>query len=1327
MNNGFSVEGVAHTSVTGMSHNSSLAALALTGKEKDPHPTMNRRQEDGLEKCQPAVDALKTVGLVEFLALDPRPTFVVDLDIADRTGCLLQPVYSNHALQSTVDGDLMSLVSGKENMESPGAWSVRPYSKFRKWMFNRKKDPKSKAFTYSGLRWTKVIIKGRWSVISALEFDRRSSIPDIVTTEFSPSPSRAATPGSRTPKEGTHSRRPSNVRTRSHDDIHILQQSSGWAQVPEEAISRLSRLSHIQSAGREGLADFGNGFDWTVDPPSGKMTEWIKFARSIDWSMTPLGPRHSWSPQLRLMANLIMRDTKPAVLFWGSEVVMIYNEPYIELIGDLHPFSMGKSAAVALKDYWDHFTPFTARNILVGEAVQEHNLPVFLMRNGVLEETYYSFSMIPILGDHGTVAGHYEPVTETTKHVVSQRRLETLLLLSEETSRARTLDSFWQLVLGALSHNDKDVPFALLYAMEDEDSSDTMSMSTNSSSAAKQCVLKGSLGVPDGHPAAPHRLDFLAGTDGFVPFFREAMKSRGPTVLDFEGETVPKGMLDGIQWRGFGHPCQYGVICPITPTTTKNVLGFLVVGINPRRPYDEDYQKFMCVTSRLLATCGASVVLHEEDIRQREKMITQAELIKANLTEQLIVSQKEAERNEKKFQRFAERADVGIFIVGSDGRFTYRNKAWFNVAQLSEDLIDFRETWRELCLPEDQGRCEKHFAKLMTEKVQVVMELRLKRSWEPPHDIPDVGEDHWHHSMWILISAFPELSDSGEVQEIVGAVTDISRLKWGEGLQKQRTDDALRSKRQLESFIDTTSHEMRNPLSAIVQCADSIIESHRHKINSNQELAPTYLQLLKDGVEAAQTIAQCSQHMKCIVDDVLTMSKLDSGLLVMTPVDAQPDSIGRHAVKMFEAEAKAADISLRFRIEPSYHNIVGADFISLDPTRLLQILINLVTNAIKFTRLEATRKITVSVGAALARPVCYFNERDSSLQNAAAEEAPSLLADWAQDPAQNLFIKYSVEDTGRGLSEDEKDLLFARFSQASPRTHISYGGSGLGLFISRRLSEMHGGAIWFSSESKHGSTFSFYIKARRSTDVQDGLEGTTQLIPDLMTPLAAESPLSESPPCRNASGAGSFQEHEKGDERKGRPKPFRRPSMQRRLSIIPPTPVHILLVEDNLINQRVLANQLRSKGWEVSVANHGAEALDFLRRTKFCAHMQNTMSSTPSPTSTICSLATTANDTAKSSFDSSRAEPPINLDLILMDWEMPVMDGLTAVREIRRLQREGTVKGHVPVIAVTANVRGEQINTAMEAGMDDVVSKPFRVPELAKKMTELVCKMGGHG
>lgn len=123
--------------------------------------------------------------------------------------------------------------------------------------------------------------------------------------------------------------------------------------------------------------------------------------------------------------------------------------------------------------------------------------------------------------------------------------------------------------------------------------------------------------------------------------------------------------------------------------------------------------------------------------------------------------------------------------------------------------------------------------------------------------------------------------------------------------------------------------------------------------------------------------------------------------------------------------------------------------------------------------------------------------------------------------------------------------------------------------------------------------------------------------------------------------------------------------------------LHILIVEDNLVNQRVLAKQLKSIGMKVAVANHGGEALDYLRRTTYC--------------------------------NSSEGK---ELSLILMDWEMPVMNGLTCVREIRKLQAAKTVHGHVPVIAVTANVRSEQVAEAFEAGMDDVISKPFRIPEL---------------
>ncbi|KAF3039147.1 hypothetical protein E8E12_003623 [Didymella heteroderae] len=139
--------------------------------------------------------------------------------------------------------------------------------------------------------------------------------------------------------------------------------------------------------------------------------------------------------------------------------------------------------------------------------------------------------------------------------------------------------------------------------------------------------------------------------------------------------------------------------------------------------------------------------------------------------------------------------------------------------------------------------------------------------------------------------------------------------------------------------------------------------------------------------------------------------------------------------------------------------------------------------------------------------------------------------------------------------------------------------------------------------------------------------------------------------------------------------PSRRSSQHRD---VPDSDLHILIVEDNLVNQRVLAKQLRNEGMNVAVANHGGEALEYLRSTRYCK----------------------ANGIGK------------ELTLILMDWEMPVMNGLQCVENIRKMQGEGEINGHVPVIAVTANVRSEQVEMALQAGMDDVISKPFRIPEL---------------
>lgn len=187
---------------------------------------------------------------------------------------------------------------------------------------------------------------------------------------------------------------------------------------------------------------------------------------------------------------------------------------------------------------------------------------------------------------------------------------------------------------------------------------------------------------------------------------------------------------------------------------------------------------------------------------------------------------------------------------------------------------------------------------------------------------------------------------------------------------------------------------------------------------------------------------------------------------------------------------------------------------------------------------------------------------------------------------------------------------------------------------------MHGGAIGFASKIGVGSTFSFYITSR----------------------------ICEPPPRPEQLGSSATPKRGPQDE------------MTLRTS---GRKTHILIVEDNLVNQRVLAKQLRNLGMDVAVANHGGEALEYLYQTKFCR---------------------------------AEDESAHELSLILMDWEMPVMNGLTCVRKIRSAQAEGVVKGHVPVIGITANVRTEQVQMAIEAGMDCVMSKPFRIPELCACM-----------
>lgn len=383
---------------------------------------------------------------------------------------------------------------------------------------------------------------------------------------------------------------------------------------------------------------------------------------------------------------------------------------------------------------------------------------------------------------------------------------------------------------------------------------------------------------------------------------------------------------------------------------------------------------------------------------------------------------------------------------------------------------------------------------------------------------------------------------------------------------------------------------MRNPLSAILICSDDIRDTLTNHNFSQADQA-----VVADCIEAANNIALCVQHQKSIVDDILTVSKLDSNLLTVSPVPTQPLAIVQRAMTMFKPEVQAKNIELSFHPDQSVDDL-KIDWALLDPSRLLQITVNLITNAIKFTQAEPQRVISVHVSASSTEPDTYTEHfkfvptRGVPLLDVTAGE------DWG--PGDLFYLRVEVRDTGCGLTPDERDLLFERFAQASPRTHAHYGGSGLGLFISRQLAELHGGQIGVSSEAGVGSTFGFFIQCKRTVSSSRPIlhrsitSQSTDPAEKNLDLAASVAGMDISPPTPREILAETMGA--------AKPKATAPTVMPSASSLVEPSPLHILVVEDNIVNQKVLAKQLRKAGCIVSTADNGLFALAEIKKTTYC-------------------------------------------------------------------------------------------------------------------------------
>ncbi len=643
--------------------------------------------------------------------------------------------------------------------------------------------------------------------------------------------------------------------------------------------------------------------------------------------------------------------------------------------------------------------------------------------------------------------------------------------------------------------------------------------------------------------------------------------------------------------------------------------------------------------------------------------------------EALRTSQAEA----RKLSLVASKTDNAVVITDPHGRIEWANESYSRLTgQRLADVIG-HSLPEFLASPDtDPGVVDRIQAALASSTAISTEAIQLA-----------TGEQRFH----VHLEVQPIISDDGHVEQFIVIATDITARVETEQQLRRAKEEADAASRAKSEFLASMSHEIRTPMNGVIGMTSLLLDT---ELNPEQR-------------DYVSTIRTSGDALLSIINEILDFSKIESGRMELEDQPFELTQCIEEVVDIFAAQAAAKNIELAYVIDDAVPACVLGDI-----TRLRQVLVNLTNNAIKFT---PKGFITLEVK----------------------------LAPGTKPADERFLLDFYVTDTGIGIPADRQHLLFKPFSQVDSSTTRKYGGTGLGLAICHRLCQMMGGGIEVKSAAGQGSRFHFCIETSRVALA----EGAAPLFPPLpahgtvlavddhpvnrhmlgqylrkwslnpvvaasaneavaiagRTPLLAaiidqdlggesgvaliarlRATLPSLPVILLAPAHGSQKRDESFDSlvfRLPKPvKPYPLHDILRRAlagAVVPggddlsgtavrlaeAIPLDILLVEDNPVNQKVALGYLNRMGYKPSAVSNGQEAVDALKQHKF--------------------------------------------DLIFMDLQMPIMDGIEATTEIRRM----VPKDAQPIIlALTANAMPGDRERCFAAGMNDHLSKPVKLEEL---------------